>query len=132
MDLFDAEIEKLANEVLGAAIEVHRHLRPGLPESVYRRAMRVELRLRGISIEEEKSVEVDYKGEDVGKGRLDLFVGGRLVVELKAVSAIADVHIQQTVGYLNLVKEPVGLVINVNVAVVKNGGIRRVIRSEFR
>lgn len=132
MDLFDAEIEKLANEVLGAAIEVHRHLRPGLPESVYRRAMRVELRLRGISIEEEKSVEVDYKGEDVGKGRLDLFVGGRLVVELKAVSAIADVHIQQTVWYLNLVKEPVGLVINFNVAALKNGGIRRVIRSEFQ
>ena len=79
----DASTDALAHAVIGAAIEVHRHLGPGFLEEVYEEALCLELRLRQIPFERQKLVRIDYKGEYVGEGRLDLLVGDRLVVELK-------------------------------------------------
>ena len=91
----DAETDELAHAVIGAAIEVHRHLGPGFLEAVYEEALCVELRLRQIAFERRKHVKVEYKSEFVGQGWLDLLVGDRLIVERKAVKAFAPIdHVQ--------------------------------------
>ncbi|MCC6572689.1 MAG: GxxExxY protein [Planctomycetes bacterium] len=129
MDRFDDEIEKLAADVIGAAIEVHRHLGPGHAEAFYAKAMEIELGLRGIPFEREHRFEVGYKDRKLGEGRIDFWVGKRLSTELKAVKGIDDSHIQQVVFYLSNKKEPLGLVINFNVGLLKNG-IRRVVQTK--
>ncbi|MHB1424817.1 MAG: GxxExxY protein [Gemmataceae bacterium] len=118
----------MAYDVIGAAIEVHRHLGPGYLESVYQAALEVELQLQGIPFERQKPVGVSYKGHPVGDGRLDFLVGGLLVVELKAVDELADVHKAQVISYLKATKLHLGLLINFNVTVLKSG-VKRVIRS---
>jgi len=124
----DKEIDDLANAVIGAAIEVHRVLGPGYLESVYEEALAIEFELRGISFERQKPIRVDYKGRGVGEGRLDLLVGGRLIVELKAVDAFAPIHTAQVMSYLKTMNLPLGLLINFNVPLLKHG-IKRVILS---
>jgi GxxExxY protein len=121
-------IDGWAHAVIGAALEVHQLLGPGYLESVYEEALSVELELRGISYERQKTIAVDYKGRAVGEGRLDLLVGGCLVVELKAVEAIAPIHVAQVISYLKATELPLGLLINFNVPLLKNG-IQRVILS---
>jgi len=132
MDRFDDEIEKLAYEVIGAAIEVHRHLGMGHPESAYCNALARELDARGIPYEREHRYTISYKGTVVGEGRLDFFVGRRLTVEIKAVESVVDAHRGRTGNYLAAMKEPLGLLINFNVSVLKDKGISRVVKSEFR
>src|SRR5688572_3117574 len=88
----DDATEALAYEAIGAAIEVHRILGPGLPESVYRKALSKELTLRGISHECEMPFPILYKGEKVGEGRLDMFLDRKLPLELKSVSAITEIN----------------------------------------
>ncbi len=124
----DRELDRLAHAVIGAAIEVHRLLGPGFLESVYEEAMCIELQLRGISFTRQPVVAVDYKGHPVGEGRLDLLVGGKLVVELKAVDALASIHTAQMVSYLKVTGHQLGLLINFNVPLLKDG-IKRVILS---
>jgi GxxExxY protein len=124
----DAETEDLAREVIGAAIEVHRIIGPGLPEGVYRRALSHELDLRGIRHQCEAPVPVVYKGKRVGKGRMDLLVGGKLVIELKTVKALNEVHRGQAIAYLTATHHQLALVINFNVAMLKDG-IKRVIQT---
>ena len=124
----DKEVDALASAVIGAAIEVHRVLGPGYLESVYEEALAVELELRGIEFERQKLVSVSYKGHTVGEGRLDLLVGGRLIVELKAVDALAPIHTAQVMSYLKTLTLPLGLLINFNVPLLKHG-IKRVILS---
>lgn len=131
MDLFDPEIEALIKDVIGAAIEVHRHLGPGHPENVYANALEYEFELRSIQNDREHHYRVMYKDRDVGEGRIDFWVGKRLTVELKAVEELADVHTGQVVAYLSQKDEPVGLLINFNVPILKEG-LRRVIRSGKR
>ena len=128
MDRFDDEIEELAAAVIGAAIEVHRHLGAGHHESVYGNALEHELRLRDIPYERERSIQVTYKEVGVGEGRLDFWISGRLVVELKAVPQLSPVYTAQVVSYLAIVNEPVGLLINFNTRVLKDG-IKRIVRS---
>ncbi|MDN5874098.1 MAG: GxxExxY protein [Sinobacteraceae bacterium] len=123
------KIDSLANAVMGAAIEVHRILGPGFLECVYQAALAVELSQRGISFEREKHVAVDYKGHSVGDGRLDLFVGSCLVVELKTVESLAPIHTAQVLSYLKTLRLPLGLLINFNASLLKNG-IKRVVFSE--
>ena len=127
-DCADSETEDLAREVIGAAIKVHRIIGPGLPESVYRRALSHELDLRGILHQCEAPVPVVYKGKRVGKGSMDILVGGTLVVELKTVEALNEVHRAQAVAYLNATHHKLALLINFNVAMLKDG-IRRVIQT---
>jgi GxxExxY protein len=120
--------ELLAERVIGAAIEVHKHLGPGLPEIAYRNALAKELELRGIEYQLEVPTQIVYKGATVAEGRIDLLVGRSLIVELKVVEAIGEVHIAQTIAYLKTTKLQLGLIINFNVALLRNG-IKRVVNT---
>ena len=122
----DLELDQLAREVIGAAIEVHRVLGPGLLESVYEEALCVELSLRSIPFVRQPAVNVSYKGHPVGQGRLDMLVGGALVVELKAVEALSQTHKAQVISYLRMTGHQLALLINFNEARLKDG-IKRVV-----
>ena len=124
----DEALERLIHEVIGAAFEVHRALGPGYLESVYEEALCVELKMRGIVFTRQVDVAVQYKGHAVGSGTIDILVGDALVVELKAVEAFAPIHTAQLLSYLKATKHPVGLLINFNVVVLREG-IKRVVRS---
>jgi len=119
-------LESLAHEVIGAAIEVHREIGPGFPEGVYQNALGYELELRGFAYEPEKQVIVYYKGREVGHGRIDLLVKGEVVVELKVVNELADVHRAQVSAYLKATGLRLGLLFNFNTAVLKDG-MKRII-----
>jgi len=133
-DAKDAKIEphitldRLARTVIGAAIEVHRHLGPGYLENLYEEALSIELGLRRIPFERQKAVAVNYKGHGIGEGRVDLMVGDELLVELKAVEALAPIHKAQVISYLKATECHLGLLINFNVPVLR-GGIQRVVLS---
>jgi len=120
------EMSWLTGEVIGAAIEVHRVLGPGFLEEVYKEALVVEFMIRGIHHEVEKSISLIYKGHDVGRGRLDFLVADCLVVELKAVQTLAPIHEAQLLSYLKITKRTLGLLINFNVPLLKDG-IKRII-----
>lgn len=122
-------IDELAHAVIGAAIEVHRLLGPGFLEGVYEGALAVELGLRNIPFERQKSLAVNYKGHPVGEGRLDLFVGGELVVELKAVETLSPIHSAQVISYLKALRLPLGVLINFNVPLLKDG-IKRIVHTD--
>ena len=124
----DPSLERLAHAVIGAAIEVHRVIGPGLPETVYETALSHELTLRQISHERQVPLPVLYKGVQVGEGRMDLVVERRLVVELKACEQLHDVHRAQVWAYVCATGFLLGLLINFNVAMLQDG-IRRVINS---
>ncbi len=121
-------VDGLAREVIGAAIEVHRHLRPGFLESVYEEALVVELGLRGIPFERQRPIPVSYKERNVGEGRIDLLVGNELIVELKAVDGLAPIHKAQVISYLKAMGLHLGLLINFNVPVLR-AGVQRVVLS---
>jgi len=122
------EIEDLAHEVIGAAIEVHRELGPGLPEEIYKKAMSQKLTLRGIPHELEVRIDVFYKGVPVGRGRIDLLVKERLIVELKTVEALTSIHRAQAIIYLKLKTLALALLINFNSLILRDG-IKRVINT---
>jgi GxxExxY protein len=124
----DESLDRLANEVIGAAIEVHRTLGPGFLESVYEEALCVELKLRKIPCERQVPVPVVYKGVAIGQGRLDLLVDGRLIVEIKTVEALAPIHKAQSISYLKATGYRLALLINFNAAFLKDG-IKRIILS---
>src|SRR5262249_22795518 len=124
----DSEVETWTHEVIGAAIEVHRHLGPGYLEAVYQKAMEVELTLRHIPFRPQRPVDVSYKGHPVGEGFIDLLVADCLVVELKAVEHLASIHKAQVMSYLQATGLHLGLLLNFNVTILKNG-MQRIIRS---
>jgi GxxExxY protein len=124
----DEQTEALAQAVIGAAIEVHRHMGPGVTEIAYRNALCHEFDLRGIPYEYEVPVDIVYKGKVVGQARMDLVVGRAAIVELKAVDRLNDLHRAQVLTYLQLTKLKLGLLINFNVTLHKDG-IKRVIYS---
>lgn len=124
----DAELDRLARLVIGAAIEVHRQLGPGLLESVYENALCIEFDLREIPFTRQPGVGITYKGRPVGKGKLDLLVGNRLIIELKSVERLAPIHSAQMISYLKMTKRNLGLLINFNVPTLKEG-IKRVVLS---
>ena len=122
------ELDELAHGVIGAAIEVHRHLGPGFLEGVYEEALAIEFRLRGLPFERQKLITVGYKEVAVGEGKLDFLVDDRLIVELKAVEALSAIHKAQVISYLRATRLHLGLLINFNVPILKNG-LQRVILS---
>lgn len=122
------EIEKLAHQTIGAAIEVHRVLGPGNLETAYRDALCYELELRSLTAVRELPYDLLYKGRRIGTGRLDLLVGGKLIVELKACEILSAVHTAQAISYLRCMNMPLALLINFNVVLLQDG-IRRVIYS---
>ena len=109
-------------QIIGAAIEVHRRLGPGLLESAYQACLARELSLRNVPFEREVSLPIEYEGIQVDCSyRLDFVVAGKVVIELKAVDALQKVHEAQLLTYLRLSGLRVGLLINFNVAVLKEG-----------
>jgi GxxExxY protein len=120
------ELNRLTRGVIGAAIEVHRILGPGLLESIYEQALCVELELVGIPFARQVPVRVKYKDRGIGEARLDLLVAEMVIVELKAASDIAPVHLAQVLSYLKLTRLRLGLLINFNVSELR-AGVRRVI-----
>ena len=118
---------QITEQVIGAAIEVHKALGPGLLESIYQDCMAVELGLRAIPFQGQTPVHLRYKGHEVGADlRVDLLVGGKVVVELKATDSLLPVHEAQLLTYLRLTGCRVGLLINFNVPVLKQG-VRRMV-----
>jgi GxxExxY protein len=93
-------------------MEVHRILGPGYLESIYRRAMIRELGFRGLPVQTELVADIVYKGEQIGQHRMDLIVAGEVVVELKCVSKLAEIHRAQTISYLKATGIPLGLILN--------------------
>lgn len=121
------EFERTA-PIIGAAIEVHRRLGPGFLEGVYEEAMRIELAKRAIHTERQVLIPIMYDECQVGASRIDLLVEGDIVVELKHVEAVTAVHLAQLRSYLSAGAFQVGLLINFDVAVLKDG-IRRMLGS---
>jgi GxxExxY protein len=121
------ERDPLTQTVIGAAIEVHREMGPGLLESVYQKCMQIELRLQQLPCQPQARVPLTYKGEALDdEFVMDLWFPGKLVVELKAVDKLAPVHEAQLLTYLRLSKTHVGLLLNFNVPVLKDG-IKRLV-----
>lgn len=121
-------INELTHETIGAAIEVHRHLGPGLFESSYRECLCEELRLRGVSFRKECLVPLQYKGIRLEFGyRVDLLIEELIVVELKATERLMPVHEAQLLTYLRIGGWKAGLLINFNVPVLKDGIRRRLL-----
>lgn len=108
------EFEELSARVIEAAIDVHRQLGSGFLESIYENAMKVALRRRGIAFDFQKDIAIYYEGEDVGLHRLDLIVENTLVLELKAIKALEDIHFAQVKSYLKATGVHVGLLFNFN------------------
>jgi GxxExxY protein len=121
-------LDALARVVVDSALEVHRALGPGFAESVYEEALAIELARRDVPFERQASVRVTYKGFRVGEGRIDLLVGSALVVELKSVEALAPIHVAQVISYLKTLNQPLGLLLNFNTSLLRDG-IRRVVLS---
>jgi GxxExxY protein len=118
---------ELSNIVIGFAIEVHRNLGPGLLESAYQECLLFELKNAGLNVEKEKPMPIIYKDVLLDHGyRIDLLVDNKLVVEIKTVDALCDVHTAQVLTYLKLGNYKLGLLINFNVSLLKNG-IKRLI-----
>jgi GxxExxY protein len=121
--------EKLTGEIIAAAIDVHRALGPGLLESAYEQCLCRELDLRGVEYERQVPLSVEYKGVELDCGyRLDVVVEDAVILELKAVDRIEPIHEAQLLTYLRL--RPlarIGLLINFNVPVLKDGIVRRVV-----
>jgi GxxExxY protein len=122
------ELNQVTEQIIGGAIEVHKALGPGLLESAYEDCLCRELVVRGIPFERQRPLPVEYKGTRLACGyRLDLLVAGAVVVEVKAVSCIEPVHEAQLLTYLKLGGWKVGLLINFNVPVLKDGIRRRIL-----
>jgi GxxExxY protein len=122
------ERDQLTHAVIGAAIEVHREMGPGLLESVYQQCLEYELGLRGLSFLPQAKVPLVYKGTTLDTELImDLFFPGELIVELKAVEKLLPVHEAQLLTYMRLTRTHVGLLLNFNVPVIKNGLKRMVL-----
>ena len=121
------DINDLTGEVIGAAIEVHKALGPGLLESAYEECLSRELDLRDIPYERQKELPVEYKGAKLESGyRLDIVVANKLIIELKTCESLEPIHTAQLLTYLKLTGIKVGLLINFNVPVLKEG-IKRLV-----
>ena len=125
------QLNGLTKQIIGAAIQVHRSLGPGLLESAYEACLAFELKKRGLRFEQQKALPLIYNEVKLDCGyRIDLLVEGAVVVEVKSVDALAPIHDAQVITYLKLSGCKVGLMINFNVRVLKDG-IRRFVNGNF-
>lgn len=102
----------LTSKIIGCAMEVHNNLGNGFQEVIYQRALSIEMNLRGLPHEREKEMPLSYKGYDIGTRRVDFFVDEKIMVEIKAVKELEDVHLAQAINYLEAYKMEIGLLIN--------------------
>ena len=121
------ELETLVHDTIGCCIAVHRVLGPGLLETIYSRALCLELAAKGIAFEREKSYPVIYRGELLCEQHLDFVVGGEIVLELKSVEQLAQVNHAQLLNYMRVAQKRVGLLINFNVVVLRDGLKRKIL-----
>ena len=120
---------ELSQKVIGLAIKVHRNLGPGLLESAYEECLFYELKKAGVYVEKQKAMPLVYDDVKLDIGyRMALFVEQKLVIEIKSVESLNDVHLAQVLTYLKLSKSKLGLLINFNVTLLKNG-IKRVVNN---
>ena len=124
----DSQLNELTHSVIGAAIEVHKQLGPGFLEGFYEEALCLELEAKAIPFQKQFPIQIAYKAKLIGEGRVDLLVAQQLIVELQAVESFHPVHTAQVISYLKATGLPLGLLINFNVAVLKDG-IKRVVLS---
>ena len=123
------EENEIANKVIGLGIEINKELGPGLLESAYKECMYYKIGKSGLFVEKEKPMPLVYEGVKLDCGyRIDLLVEKRLVIEIKSVEALNDIHLAQTLTYLKLGNYKLGLLINFNVILLKDG-IKRVING---
>ncbi len=126
-------MNEITSKIIGAAIEVHRHLGPGLLESAYETCLAYELTEAGLQVEQQKPLPIVYKQIHLNHGyRIDLLVNNLVVVELKVVEQLTAVHEAQILSYLKFSGCQLGLLLNFNVTMLKDGGIRRFINSRGR
>ncbi len=118
--------DPLTYDIIGAAIDAHRILGPGLLESVYEEALCIELEERGLSLERQKRIDIDYRGRIIGDLFADIIVESGVILELKSVEKLLPIHTAQLLTYLKLTGIQKGLLINFNVATLKQG-IKRII-----
>jgi len=121
-----AEVEWVGRRVIGCAIKVHRVLGPGYKESIYVEALCLEMDSRGLKFEREKPIRVIYEGREIPGQRLDLLIGGVLIVECKAVDVMTKVHTRQALSYLKTTGLRLAFIFNFNVDVLMPGGFERV------
>ena len=120
------ELNKITDAILGAAIEVHRNLGPGLLEFAYRECLRYELLQRGYQTLQEVPLPLIYKGVELDCGyRLDLLVNDAVIVEIKSVESLSPIHEAQLLSYLKISGGKIGLLLNFNVQILKHGGNKR-------
>ena len=128
MALVEHPANAISEKVIGAAIEVHRCLGPGLLESSYHACLRRELELRGIGYASELTLPLEYKGEEVARGyRIDFLIENLLIVETKAVASLLPVHTAQLLTYMRLMNITAGLLLNFNVTRLSQGIRRRLL-----
>ena len=120
-------VETLMHDVIGCCIAVHRVLGPGLLETIYSRAIALELTAAGITFERERAFAVTYRGELLYEQRLDFVVAGAIVLEIKAVEHLIPIHDAQLVNYMRIAKLRAGLLMNFNAVVLKDGLKRKVL-----
>ena len=120
---------EITDAIIGAAIEVHKALGPGFPETIYEEALCFELQAQGIGFERQCAIPVKYKGHHCGEGRLDIWVDQQLVIELKAVEQLHPKHKAQCKAYLQATKCQLALLINFNEAVLKDG-LQRIVLTQ--
>lgn len=124
------QLNAITEQIIGAAIEVHRALGPGLLESAYEACLGHELKKRGLAIEQQKPLPIVYDGVQIDCAyRLDFLVNAEVIVEVKSVKRITDVHVAQLMSYLRLLKKRIGLIINFNVKWLTDQGIRRIVNG---
>jgi len=122
-----ADVEWVGRRVIGCAITVHRKLGPGYKESIYVEALCLEMDARGLKFEREKPITVVYNGHEIRGQRLDLVVGGTLVVECKVAEAISKIYERQVISYLKTTHLRLGFIFNFNVDVLMPHGFKRVV-----
>ena len=124
------ELNALTERIIGAALEVHHELGPGLLENAYQTCLAVELAARGLSIDRQKPLPVIYKNQRVDCGyRLDFLVEGAVIVEIKAVERLERVHSMQLLSYLRFAKCSVGLLFNFHAGFLTRDGLKRVVNA---
>ncbi|MDZ7806734.1 MAG: GxxExxY protein [Gracilimonas sp.] len=120
-------LDEITNKVIGSAIRVHKELGPGLLESAYQECLLYVLKKEGLSVEKEKPIPIKFEDVELDCGyRIDLLVENRLVLELKSVESLNKIHFAQVLSYLKLGNSPLGLLLNFNVSLMKNG-VKRII-----
>jgi len=118
---WDMELNEITEKIIGCCIEVHKQLGPGLLESIYESALCIELNRKSMEFERQRLLPVNYKGERIGEFRIDLLVEGSVVVELKSVERFDPVFEAQILSYMKLGQYKIGLLINFNSKLLKDG-----------